>query len=295
MILRKASRSAPIFPALSLAIMLAGNPCARAQDSLCTTDGFTMTSGTSPRKILAGGMAGGLIVGTMIGSYYEWWYRNHASFHFLHEGWFSDYALGIDKVGHMFTGYFYFNSVRNFMLWGGFSPSAAFFWAFGMSAMFATTIEIGDGFSSWGFSPEDVFSDYIGIGYGILQSQSPFLRNFNLKWSYVPDHGYIWPPHITDHYDFHTYWLAVNVHNLLPESVSGYWPEFLQLAVGYSVADNQTRREGVIGLDFNLNVFDLHDDTLLLLQKTASMIHVPAPAVKFSEGKYPAYYLFQLN
>ncbi len=277
-----------------LTLVLSCSPC-WSQDSAIVTDGFTSHPGPSTRKYVAAGLAGSALLGTMIGSYYEWWYRNHEPFHFLHEGWFSDYALGIDKVGHMFTGYFYFNTFRNFLLWGGYDPSTAFWWALGMSSFFATSIEIGDGLSSWGFSPEDVSSDIIGIGYAALQSETPFLRNFNLKWSYVPAGGFKWPPHITTHYDYHTYWLTVNLHNLLPEDLKEYWPAFLQPAFGYSVDDNVTRREAVVGLDFNLNVFDVEDSTLLLLQKTIAMLHIPAPAVKFTEGKVPRYYLFQLN
>ncbi len=57
----------------------------------------------------------------------------------------------------------------------------------------------------------------IGLGYGMLQTEVPFLQNFNLKWSYVPADGYRLPPRFTDHYDAHTYWLTINVHNLLPK------------------------------------------------------------------------------
>jgi hypothetical protein len=279
---------------LLFALLLQSVP-GRGQDSLLVTDGFHMSPGFTAQKLVAGGLVGGMLIGTMIGSYYEWWNRNHARFHFLHEGWFSDYSVGIDKVGHLYTGYFYFQTFRNFMLWGGYHPSTAFWWPFGLTTLFSIAIEVGDGRSSWGFSMEDVASDIIGIGYGALQTQSPLLRNFNLKWSYVPSGGYRWPPHITANYDAHTYWLVVNVHNLLPDAIRDYWPEFLQLAAGYSVDDNQTRHEAVIGLDFNLNVFDVKNDVLRLLQSEISMIHLPAPAVKFTEGKEPRYYLFHLN
>jgi hypothetical protein len=284
----------PVLIFLIVVSLTQGLPC-RAQDSDFVTGGFQYTPGPTVRKYIAGAAAGGLLVGTMIGSYFEWWNRDHASFHFLHEGWFSDYSVGIDKIGPLYTGYFYFHTFRNLLLWGGNQPATAFWWSAGLATFFTVSIEVGDGLSSWGFSFEDVAADLMGIGYGILQTQSPILRNFNLKWSYVPSNGYRWPPHLTANYDAHTYWVTVNVHNLLPTTMRSYWPEFQQLAAGYGVDDHQTKHEAVIGLDFNLNIFQPESDIVKLLQREISMIHLPAPAVKFTEHKNPRYYLFQLN
>ena len=134
-----------------------------------------------------------------------------------------------------------------------------------------------------------------GIGYGWLQTEVPILRNFNFKWSYVPEAGYEFPPHFTRYYDAHTYWLAFNVNELLPSSMEQYWPDFLQLAVGYGVDDYVEKREGVVGFNINLEVFPVSDENLLLVQRTLNMFHIPAPAVKFTESKKPRYLLFQTN
>jgi hypothetical protein len=128
----------------------------------------------------------------------------------------------------------------------------------------------------------------------MLQTQIPLLQNFSLKWSYVPV-GVHHALNFTQHYDEHTYWLAVNVHGLLPDDWKAYWPKFVQLAIGYSTADNQTRREGVIGLDFNLEVLPAPNPEVLLVEKTLNMFHVPSPAVKFSEHQPPKHYLLHLN
>jgi hypothetical protein len=267
----------------------------RAQDTLAVTEGFSETPDFCGRKIWATGMVGGFLAGSLVGGYFDWWDDNSEPFHFFHEGWFNDNSLGIDKVGHLYTSYFYFHTFRNIMLWGGYKAPTAFWWAAGTTAFFALSIEIGDGFSPYGFDSQDLLANVIGLGYAMLQTDVPFTRNFNLKWSYVPRDGYRWPPRFTDHYDAHTYWLTVNVHNLLPSSMQDYWPELLQLAVGYGVDDNQTKREGVIGLDFNLDIFPTHNEDLLLLRKTANYFHIPAPAVKFTTDKKPKYYLFHLN
>jgi hypothetical protein len=129
----------------------------------------------------------------------------------------------------------------------------------------------------------------------MMQSQVPFLRNVNFKWSYFPTDGWHWPPRFTDHYDGHTYWLTFNVHNLLPETWEGFWPEFLQVAIGYGVDDHQTRREFLVGLDIDLEAFRVDNEEVLLAQRIVNKIHLPAPAVKWTQGKETKWYLLQLN
>lgn len=258
-----------------------------AQDTSRAVARSAESPGWSARKVVATGAVGGILVGSLIGSYNDWWKDSAEPFHFVDDGLFNNYSLGIDKVGHAYTSYFYFHSFRNVMLWGGFDAPTAFWLAAGTSALFALSIEIGDGLSPYGFSLYDLAFNMGGLGYAMAQVAVPFLRNFSLKWSYVPAEGYRWPPHFTDHYDAHTYWLTVNVHNLLPPDWRDYWPEFIQLAVGYGVDDRNTRREAVIGLDFNLGAFTVENPELRLLQETVNLVHLPAPAVKMTEGKRP--------
>ncbi len=277
-----------------LLLLLAGQQlCAR--DSLQTILHADEATGWSARKIIATGAVGGLLAGSLVGSYNDWWKDAAEPFHFVDDGLFNNYSLGIDKVGHAYTSYFYFHCFRNVMLWGGYDSSAAFWAAGGTSALFALSIEIGDGFSPYGFSLYDLAFNMGGLGYAMAQVGVPFLRNFQLKWSYVPVGGYRWPPHFTDHYDAHTYWLAVNVHNLLPGEWRGYWPECIQLAVGYGVNKGYTRRELVIGLDLNVGAFTLENPELRLLQQTVDLIHLPSPAVKMTEGERPRWYLVHTN
>jgi hypothetical protein len=277
-----------------LAVLLVGSLC-RAQDSLALRDGFHRSEEWTPRKFVATTAVGALLVGSLVSSYYDWWDANGQPFHFVDDGVFNNYSLGVDKIGHAYTSYFYFNAFRNMLLWGGFEASAALWWGAGTSAFFALSIEIGDGLSSYGFSFPDLLFNMSGLGYGILQAEIPFMQNFNFKWSYVPNDGFRFPPHFTDHYDAHTYWLTVNVHNLLPETWEDYWPSFLQLAVGYGATDGQSRRKAAIGLDFNLKSFDVENDELRFALRTADMIHLPAPAVRFVEGRPPTYKVFYGN
>ncbi len=247
---------------------------------------------SSVRKIVSIGLVGGSFVLSNIWAFDEWWKGNASPFHLLKEGWFDDYSLGIDKLGHFYTSYFYFRLFHNILLWGEHDADDAYWWAAGTSALFAVGVEIGDGFTKYGFSYEDLSANLLGLGYAMLQARTPVLQNFTFKWSYIPAPGTTSAARFARHYDYHTYWIAVNVHELLPESMKEYWPEFLQIAAGYSVADGQTRREAVIGLDFNLEVFRISNPELQLVQKTANMLHVPAPGIKFGQQRTPQYQLF---
>ncbi len=265
------------------------------QDSVQTVMQPGPVESASGRKILATGLVGGFLAGSLIDSYYSWWKGASNPFTFHAEGWFSDGSRGIDKAGHVYTSYFYYHAVRDIMLWGGYEPSTAMWWGIGISGFFAVSIEIGDGLSEYAFDYQDLLFNMAGLGYGVLQTKSPLFKNINLKWSYVPRDGYRFPPRFTDHYDAHTYWITANLHGLLPESLKDYWPEFLQLAVGYGVDDNHSKREVVVGLDFNLEVFSVHNQDLALVQKIVNRFHFPAPAVKFTEQKKPRYFFFQLD
>jgi hypothetical protein len=275
---------------------------ASAQDTLSSARPVSLQTDASRRKVIATGIAGTILAGSLVSSYFDWWKKNGRPFWFVHEGWFYDYSLGIDKVGHLFTSYFYFNMFRNVLLWGDFDEDFAFWLAAGETAFFAVSIEVGDGLSRYGFSYEDLASNMIGLGIAILRTEVPFMQNFQLKWSYIPPDGYRWPPRPTDHYDGHTYWLTANVHNLLPLSLQSYWPSFVNLGVGYGVSgyvhespNPQTKRKAVIGLDLNLGVFETDSREVQLLQKTIDMLHLPAPGIRFVQEKKPTYHLFYLH
>jgi hypothetical protein len=277
---------------LVLAALVA--PAGRAQDSAVVTDGFTTLEGMPPRKVIATGLTAGILAGSLIDSYYAWWKDANQPFTFHAEGWFKS-RLGIDKAGHLFTSYFYFRTFRNLLLWGGYEPRTAYWWAAGLSAFFAVSVEVGDGISEYAFDYQDLVFNAAGLGYGMLQADIPALQNFNLKWSYVPAEGYRFPPRFTEHYDAHTYWIVANVNNLLPSSLEPFWPDFLQVGVGYSVADNVRRSEVVVGLDYHLEILQPASPDLRLIIRTLDTFHYPAPAVKFSEQRAPEYRLFHLN
>ncbi len=241
-------------------------------------------------------------ISSLLDAYHLWWKDNSRSFNFYKtnegEGWLSDpNSLGIDKVGHFYTSYFFYHAQKNILRWGGHSASFSIWFSAGLTGGLAVLIELGDAFSTYGFDYQDLIFNLGGLGFALLQDIDPFFKNFNFKWSFIPKEGYTFPPRFTEHYSGHIYWLGVDIHNLFKNSVGVYWPEFLQPAIGFSISGGvPNKREFVVGLDFNLEgIFKTEDINWNLLIKTANMLHFPAPGIKYSSNRAPDYRLLLLN
>ena len=273
-----------------LSILLGGEICAQTPpDSVNASYGFwsrhnlaTVTTAT-----LVGGM---FVYGAGV-----WWVNDFRSFRFwtAPHGFFNPY-LEIDKVGHAYTGYYIYHAVDDILLWGGRDTNEAFWWATGLSAFHAFMVEVGDGFSEWGFDYRDMLSNWTGITIGVLQEKVPVFRNLDVKWSlYYPlnRHAFI----INDLYDYHIYWLSFKVNNFLPQSVEPYWPDWLQVAFGYSSADHGNSRDYILSFDYNLEMIPIEGTDINLVKKLLNMFHAPAPGVKFFPGRHPEFQLLLLN
>ena len=279
--------------ALILALMMFGiaRPSA-AKDTTEVTDGFHHIDGWPTRKIVATGLVGAIMATTLYDSYNTWWKGAAKPFTFLghqEENWLSGPHQGIDKPGHFFGTYALFKSIRNLLLWGGADRNTAFWWAAGFGLWNGFQIEIGDAFSPYGFDYQDIVFDVGGVAFGMLQSEVPALDNFNFKFSYWSNTGIKSPANFTRDYDAMVIWLTMNVHNILPASIQNSWPEFLQLAVGYGVDDQESRRKFAVGFDINIQAFTTQNEDVLLAEKTFDLLHLPLPAIRIVEDKHPRY------
>jgi hypothetical protein len=264
----------------------------RGQDSLAPppVKGYTRADGWTGRKIASTAVVGAVFVSTWVDAYYTWWKQTEKPFSFFSERWFSEAHGGIDKPGHFFGTYSIFRVVNDVLLWGGYDRSTAFWWATGLSLFNGFQIEVGDGFSQYGFDYQDLVFDFAGVGYGMLQSEIPLLENFDFKFSYWSKTGINTPIAFTKDYDAMTIWLSFGMHNLLPEGVARYWPEWLNLAVGYSVDDRESKKEVAIGIDLNFEGFSTHSENVYVAERLFDLWHAPLPAVKFTERKVPRWY-----
>lgn len=152
----------------------------------------------------------------------------------------ADYALYSDKAGHFYGAYLSSYFYSEFFMCSGFSYDASILLGGLLGLAYSTYIEVMDGFAeNWGFSPSDFYSDVAGVGFHLLQHYVPFFQNFTPKFVYFPAnwHGERLRQPSTmfiDDYSSHAFFLSVNVHNLLPRNLKPYWPDWLQLSVGYT-------------------------------------------------------------
>lgn len=247
------------------------------------------------RKTVSTALAATVMVAMGVDAYYTWWKDAEKGFSFFNEGFWNNPHLGLDKFGHLYGTYAIFKSMHTVLRWGGHSESASMWWALGLGAFHMFQIEVGDGFSEYGFDPVDLAFDMAGLAYGFAQTQVPFLENFDLKFSYWSGQGFKTPSAFTQDYDALTIWMTFNVHNLLPKGADRYWPEWLNLAAGYSTGGQRTYREFLFAFDINFKGITSSDHDVVALEKVLDLMHFPMPGVSVSPSRAPEYSLFLLK
>ena len=187
---------------LALSTLLA---CQASAQSFNETDSTGSSHGFWSRYSLSTATTATLVGGIFIYGWGVWWKNDYRSFRFYKESKpFFDAHLAIDKVGHMYTGYFIFHATNDILRWGGHDEDANFWWSTGISMFHAFMVEVGDGFSEYGFDYQDMLSNWTGVGISILQQKVPILSNFEIKWSlYYPLNRHAFK--INDLYDYHIY------------------------------------------------------------------------------------------
>ncbi len=241
-----------------------------------------------------------IVTGTVAGTFavihfYQskgWWKDNRSSFHFQED---LKYGLSVDKLGHFYAGIAAAFILRNSFRWAGLSETASLWWGSAGSLLFQTYVEVQDGFSKWGFDRVDFAADVAGAAWPVAQHHSSFLRNFDFKFSYHPSPnlgsasgvGFVGQQHIIfDDYEGQTLWLSLKMHNLLPQAARPFWPEFLQLSVGYgvrNVAKPDPYSVVLLALDIDMTkVIPQTTPFLKLLGEALNFIKFPAPAVQIS-------------
>jgi hypothetical protein len=258
-------------------------------DSVHSNDGWT-----TAKKIISVAGVSGIYIGTLADSYLIWWKDDKRPFSVLHRPWVETrYDNGIDKLGHFYTSYVFYKVQKNIFLWGGFTPETARILSGALTFGMALIIEVGDGYSRYGFDYKDLAFNAGGLTYAWLQDDFPFLRNINFKWSYFPSEGFVFPPKFSEHYEGHIYWLTFNLHGLFDSDQS--WLQYFQPAIGYSINKN-SYGEYVVGLDLNLLPLFQSDNPLVgYIGEFVNLFHIPFPGIKYSERKKPEYKILLLN
>jgi hypothetical protein len=177
----------------------------------------------------------------------SWWKDDQIAFHF-DGGPDLKYAVNLDKAAHFYGGLIAADLFYGALRWSNLSETAAIWTGVGLGAFVQIAIEMKDGYSpTWGFSVYDVGSGIAGSLFHAGQRSIPFMRNFDVKFSYAQhsdryfhylktDGNGTW----NDDYVNQTYWLSCKVNNFLPKRIEPYWPDWLALAVGVGVDETLT-------------------------------------------------------
>jgi hypothetical protein len=201
----------------------------------------SLSKGNKPEvSILKTGLITGFTIGAgvWLHNYQKnaWWSGQRGHFH-IQNDW--EYAMSADKFGHFFDGAFIHKLYSGAFEWAGFDSKSSMWLGALFSIAYMTDIEIEDGFATdWGFSWGDQLCNVAGAFYPVLQNFSPPLREFNLKWSYLPSDDLrngTKNGAFLDDYNGQTVWLSIGIHKFLPKKAKKFWPDFLNIALGYGV------------------------------------------------------------
>jgi hypothetical protein len=242
------------------------------------------------RLAIVGGVTAAGVTAIHLYQQNAWWKGHRGRFHFEED---LVYAKNVDKLGHLYGANVLTFVFSRSLQWADVSPRSSLVWGAVASTLFQTYIEVEDGFSVyWGFDRVDFAGDVVGAWYPLVQEYVPFFQNFNFKFSYIPKN-----PNepsgipgqtrtIFDDYEGQTIWLSANVKNLLPRSVSSFWPSFLCLSVGVSVRDNTSPNRYLVWYlapDVDMTKI-IPSDTWFLktLGEALNFIHFPLPAIRIA-------------
>src|SRR5215470_17157096 len=146
---------------------------------------------------------GGSFIATPIAGYLQWWKRADSEpWHFANERWFQEdtYAGGSDKMSH-----FYYGTIGEEALTAayqklGHPPDQARLLAFLNTVLGAVVVEVGDGFTSYGFSWEDATATTAGAAASTLVGAHNLRDTIGFRFGFLPTAEPLpssGPPHAT--------------------------------------------------------------------------------------------------
>ncbi len=184
------------------------------------------------------------------------------------EGWFSDNTKsgGQDKIGHFYFAYSLSHILSTIYEKKGYSARQGAFWGSISSFGLTTWMELGDSFSRYGFSYEDVIMNLMGSAAGYWLYTCPAMaEKIDFRLEYRPNF---------DEWDFFTDYERQKF--LVALKFDGFdfaqknYLKYLELHLGYytrGYEETDTRRERNLYIGIGLNVSRLFKH--LSMQRTA--------------------------
>ena len=260
-------------------------------------------------------IAGSSIALAIAGSYWyienSWWSDRRIPFHF-DDGSDLIYALNVDKFGHFMGGLQAADIFASSMRWASMPEKKAILYGalFGSSLQLA--IEMKDAYAPyWGFSRWDLAIGSAGALWPVAQYYYDDLKAINFKFSYYKRSDIYWQLEQQrgktisqyawqDDYPNQTYWATFNIDHFMENC---YWPEWLNIAVGFGLDDLQYlneqnqkvggNNEWYIALDYNISRMfkNWNSPTSKKIKHWLNYIHLPAPTIRIAP-KLEFYLLF---
>lgn len=241
------------------------------------------------RLYLIGGATLGLFTAAHIYQANLWWDAKPNKK--LRIQWEGDYALYMDKSSHFIASHFLTHYLTASMEAANIETRKSVWYASVISFLYETYVEIEDG-TTEGFTlaPDDLIADFLGSGYHLAQYYFPYLKNFQPRISYYPSSAIRnsqTKENFLDDYEGQKHWLAIKVKELLPESISKYWPSFLMVSFGsglknYFTNKQNMQREFFIALDFDPDVLPIFGEFGEFIKNSLAYVHFPMPGIRIS-------------
>ena len=236
----------------------------------------------------------------------SWWFGEEVEFHYDVD---ENYARLADKIGHAYSGYYLSTLYTDLFLSTGFNWTRARLYGGFLSFIQLFELEYKDGLApNYGFSKLDIYSNATGILYYYLQHYVPFFQNFTPKYLYnYPKFFHdstISSASIVENYEEMTFFISINVKNLLPTHYKNMWLNGLDLAVGYSVRGYNVigepgyplKENYYLGVDLNLlSILPNHDSRWHWVAQTLNFIKLPSPMIEYTDDGKKNHLLYPLK
>jgi hypothetical protein len=190
---------------------------------------------------------------------------------------------GMDKHGHFFAASLFAQNIYFMSRWSGLNNENASYTSFFVSSAIMTAMEIHDAYyERWGFSVGDFLYNLAGAAFYVGQQNYALMRNLDFKMSY----NFTQPnaeSSVIESYPNMSYWLTVNPSGIYEKGFSGWFPNWLNIALGISTTHSTPHKtELLIGLDFNLKRIKTRSVFLNHLLHLIDRYKFPAPAIRLA-------------
>jgi uncharacterized protein YfiM (DUF2279 family) len=255
--------------------------------------------------------AGIIYSSCMIGLYHTWYKdTSNTSFH-----WHNDNLQWnqMDKLGHIYSGFYISRIGIDLLRWSGVSKNKAVIYGALNGFIMMSSIELFDGYSaSYGASWGDILAN--GIGAGFVASQYLFWNELRIlpKFSYHETKyanirpnvlGDEWNSRLLKDYNGQTYWYSFNLRKFFGEQK--YLPKGLCFSIGYGademVYGNESQnnlngyhsyRQYYLSLDLDLESYKSKKKWVNTILYAFNTIKIPMPSIEFNKNGIKAHALY---